>query len=1036
MATERDKHIQKLMERAAQEKTAQRRTAPVQRKAAGQARNAVSEKKTVAPARPIRKPIVPQAAPAPTPRSAPKQSTATPAKPTRPVRPSSPVASKKPEVRTPTKKAAPSIVTNEDKQIAISLVLIFIAIYLIISSIGYFMFWDIDQSIASSWRSLITDQLGEAQNWGGRLGALLSNELIGNLFGVSGILLPIAILLGALHLLPTDKLKFAKALPATLILMILGSLAFGNFAGINPAIFGTGLGGEMGIMVTKWMQQYLGFEGTSLLIVLALGSAIYFSLAKWFKTTVKNLAQAMDERRLKREELRQSKIERNRAIAAETNLRTRELARIEAERLATATMSKELARAKDVQANEQPEESINKSELIENHDTPTQQLLINQPEWMPNSIVELDNGQNGYLAGFDALGTPIIYHYIAPEPIILDSDLWQEVTENDQDETPEIEFIIKHRPQEELFSEPAIESIPFHIQSENKQEPQDIAFHIQEPKLESIADTTNSSTAPVNEGNLRVVHFAPSKDDPNFIVEQYSTDETIDNETINLTELYDPTLELRNYQKPPVELLHDHSRKVTVTEEELFENKNRIVGTLENFGIKISSIEATVGPTVTLYEIIPAPGVRISKIKNLEDDIALSLSALGIRIIAPIPGKGTIGIEVPNKEKETVSMYSVIKSARFHDSTYDLPIALGKTIQNETYVVDLAKMPHLLVAGATGQGKSVGLNAIITSLLYKKHPAELKFILIDPKKVELTLYQRLEKHFLAKLPDSEEAIITDNQKVIYTLNSVCIEMDARYELLKSAKVRHIKEYNEKFVNRRLNPEKGHRYLPYFVIIVDEFADLIMTAGREVETPIARIAQLARAVGIHLIIATQRPSVNIITGVIRANFPARIAFRVTTATDSRTILDGSGANQLIGRGDMLISTGSEIVRVQCAFIDTPEVELITEHIGRQKGYPTAYELPEYVPEGEASNGISNDDTGRRDSLFDEVARYVVSNQSGSASTIQRKFSIGFNRAGRIVDQLEAAGIVGRSEGSKPRQVLISDPISLEMILDHK
>ena len=507
---------------------------------------------------------------------------------------------------------------------------------------------------------------------------------------------------------------------------------------------------------------------------------------------------------------------------------------------------------------------------------------------------------------------------------------------------------------------------------------------------------------------------------------------------INNSDLYDPTLELSHYRKPPIELLDDHTKRVVVTDQELVENKNRIVTTLENFGIRIDTIEATIGPTVTLYEIVPAPGVRISKIKNLEDDIALSLSALGIRIIAPIPGKGTVGIEVPNKNKEVVSMYSVIKSPRFHDSRADLPVALGKTIQNETFVFDLAKMPHLLVAGATGQGKSVGLNAIITSLLYKKHPAELKFVLVDPKKVELTLYSKLEKHFLAKMPTEDEAIITDTQKVIYTLNSLCIEMDARYDLLKAAKVRNIKEYNEKFINRRLNPEKGHRFLPYFVVIVDEFADLIMTAGREIETPIARIAQLARAVGIHLIIATQRPTTNIITGVIKANFPARIAFRVTSMIDSRTILDQPGANQLVGRGDMLISTGSEVTRVQCAFIDTPEVERITDHIEHQQGYPSAYELPEYTPEGDDSSSAaaSGDVLAKRDSLFEEVARYVVANQQGSASTIQRKFSIGFNRAGRLIDQLEAAGIVGHSEGGgKPRQVLVTDPMSLEMILDN-
>ncbi len=512
-----------------------------------------------------------------------------------------------------------------------------------------------------------------------------------------------------------------------------------------------------------------------------------------------------------------------------------------------------------------------------------------------------------------------------------------------------------------------------------------------------------------------------------------NTPDEMDDDDIDVS-VYDPTRELSRYKLPPIELLDNHTRPVTVTEEEIYENKNSIVRTLENFSIKIDKIKATIGPTVTLYEIVPAPGVRISKIKNLEDDIALSLSALGIRIIAPIPGKGTIGIEVPNKDKEVVSMYSVLKSSKFQECGYDLPVVLGRTIQNEDFVIDLAKMPHMLVAGATGQGKSVGLNAIITSLLYKKHPAELKFVLVDPKKVELTLYSNLEKHFLAKMPEEEEAIITDTQKVVYTLNSLCMEMDTRYDLLKKAKVRNIKEYNEKFTERRLNPNKGHRFMPYFVVIIDEFADLIMTAGREIETPIARLAQLARAVGIHLVIATQRPTTNIITGVIKANFPARIAFRVSSMIDSRTILDQPGANQLIGRGDMLVSTGNETTRVQCAFIDTPEVEKITEYIGAQQGYPDAYELPEYQPEEkEGDSESAGVTTSRRDGLFDEVARYVVTNQQGSASTIQRNFSIGFNRAGRIMDQLERAGIVGKQNGSKPRTVLIGDIASLEVLL---
>ena len=499
--------------------------------------------------------------------------------------------------------------------------------------------------------------------------------------------------------------------------------------------------------------------------------------------------------------------------------------------------------------------------------------------------------------------------------------------------------------------------------------------------------------------------------------------------------LFDPTLELSNYKFPTIDLLKEYSSGgITINQEELEENKNKIVDTLRNYKIEIAQIKATVGPSVTLYEIVPEAGIRISKIKSLEDDIALSLSALGIRIIAPIPGKGTIGIEVPNKNPTMVSMKSVIGSTKFQEAEMELPIALGKTISNETFVVDLAKMPHLLMAGATGQGKSVGLNAVLTSLLYKKHPAEVKFVLVDPKKVELTLFNKIERHYLAKLPDSDDAIITDNAKVVNTLNSLCVEMDNRYSLLKDAMVRNIKEYNEKFKSRKLNPENGHRFLPYIVLVVDEFADLIMTAGKEVEVPIARLAQLARAIGIHLIIATQRPSVNVITGLIKANFPARIAFRVTSKIDSRTILDTQGADQLIGRGDLLYSNGNDVVRVQCAFIDTPEVEKITEFIGSQKAYATAYLLPEFVGE---ETGINLDiDISERDSLFREAAEIIVNAQQGSASLLQRKLKLGYNRAGRLIDQLEAAGIVGPFEGSKARNVNISDMMALDEFFNNE
>jgi S-DNA-T family DNA segregation ATPase FtsK/SpoIIIE len=526
------------------------------------------------------------------------------------------------------------------------------------------------------------------------------------------------------------------------------------------------------------------------------------------------------------------------------------------------------------------------------------------------------------------------------------------------------------------------------------------------------------------------------KDPEEFSVEIAEADEELSKKEITdkLKEFgeYDPKLDLSQYQLPEIDLLDDHgSGNISVNKEELENNKDRIIETLLNYKINISKIKATIGPTVTLYEIIPAAGVRISKIKNLEDDIALSLSALGIRIIAPMPGKGTVGIEVPNSKPDIVSMKTLIASDKFQNSEMELPIALGKTISNESLIVDLTKMPHLLMAGATGQGKSVGLNAILVSILYKKHPSQVKFVLIDPKKVELTIYNKIERHFLAKLPDEEEAIITDTKKVVNTLNSLCVEMEARYELLKDAMVRTIKEYNHKFINRKLNPEKGHKYMPYIVLVVDEFADLIMTAGKEVETPVARIAQLARAIGIHLIIATQRPSVNVITGTIKANFPARIAFRVTSKIDSRTILDAGGADQLIGRGDMLYSSGSDLTRLQCGFVDTPEVDNIAEFIGSQRGYPNAHHLPEYIDEATEAKELDDD----LDALFTDAAEVIVNHQQGSASLLQRKLKLGYNRAGRLVDQLEATGLLGPHRGSKAREVLIPDVIALEQFLSN-
>lgn len=553
-----------------------------------------------------------------------------------------------------------------------------------------------------------------------------------------------------------------------------------------------------------------------------------------------------------------------------------------------------------------------------------------------------------------------------------------------------------------------------------------------EPKSsEEMVVASNDKLPALHEGDLEMSIEDKTQDEVEETGLSLQVAESIEEVAVEDFDQYDPTLDLSHFQRPNLDLLEEiDNEDVKVTQEELQENKNRIVKTLNDFKIGISSIKATIGPTVTLYEIVPKAGVKISKIRNLEDDIALSLAALGIRIIAPIPGKGTIGIEVPNKSRQVVSVRSVLGTDKFIHTDKELPVALGRTISNEVFITDLTKMPHLLMAGATGQGKSVGLNIILTSLLYKKHPAELKFVLIDPKKVELALFNKIERHYLATLPDAEEAIITDTSRVVNTLNSLCVEMDVRYNLLKDAGCRNIKEYNKKFKNRRLNPENGHRFLPYIVLVIDELADLMMVAGKEVELPIARLAQLARAIGIHLIIATQRPSVNVITGVIKANFPARLSYKVSSKIDSRTILDTGGADQLIGMGDMLLSNGSDIIRLQCAYIDTEEVERVCEYIGEQRGYDTAYLLPEFEDEGKSSKQI---DLDKLDAMFAEAARVIVMNQQGSTSLIQRKLSLGYNRAGRIIDQLEAAGIVGPFEGSKARQVLVTDEYALEQVL---
>ncbi len=850
-------------------------------------------------------------------------------------------------------KAKPRRELTENQRWVYGFMLLVVGIVVLISVCSYFFYWSDDQSILRGGGG--PDESRVVMNNCGKAGAWIGDMIVGQWFGVFGIAIPIVILILALRIMRWRPPALRRSVRIALFTMIIGSLFLGFFFGTKWEIFGSGLGGAHGIIVSDWLKSVLGSAGT--LVVLA-GAAVLLGVYITRSTirVINDFGQKLAEGGVKVGET----VTQQTAGMVERTLRRKETHEQEEEQ---------------DEREEQPARPPKKEKT-----KPAEPIEIVTPQ---DEIFTVTDTTREEFTVTDASGGGF------------------EVT----DMTATEEFEVTGMPEGDGFE------VTQPVMDENGFEVVEYGNGMMGAGGVTLSDGTAEGTQ---------------------VVQAAHSDAEVEEEDIDPA-LYDPTLELSKYQRPPVEILEDHRVEVQVTEDELRENNQRIVETLKNFGIGIvPPVKATVGPTVTLYEIVPAPGVRISRIKNLEDDIALSLSALGIRIIAPMPGKGTIGIEVPNKDKAVVSMYSVVRSLKFQDSNYDLPIVLGRTIQNEAFVIDLAKMPHLLVAGATGQGKSVGLNAIITSLLYKKHPAELKFVLVDPKKVELTLYKKLERHFLAKIPAEDEAIITDTQKVIYTLNSLCVEMDTRYDLLRKAEVRHVKEYNDKFVNRRLNPNKGHRYLPYIVVVIDEFADMIMTAGREIETPIARIAQLARAVGIHLVIATQRPTTNIITGVIKANFPARIAFRVSSMIDSRTIIDAPGANQLIGRGDMLVSAGSDMTRVQCAFIDTPEIERITEFIGNQRGYGEPYELPEYVPEGEAGN--KNVDMGNLDDMFDEVARFVVQNQQGSTSAIQRRFSIGYNRAGRIMDQIEAAGIVGSAVGSKPREVLIMDMMSLEQLLN--
>lgn len=864
-----------------------------------------------------------------------------------------------------------AFVRNERTRFICGLCVLMFAVFLFLSFLSFFFTGDADQSKLSHLPiSELTSIKSGLQNWAGFLGADIAELFINRWVGISAFLMCVFFGAAGLKLM---KIKNFRLLPIFLycnVLLLWGSLFFGFFfiSGYEDSFIY--LGGAHGYYMSLLLRANIGWFGTFLVITVSfiiILTLINSKTIDYIRLFFLKIPGPFRSYLRKRAEKKAWMREQQAQAAAEA--------------AAAAAIAAETG-----------------SEILSDETGPGSLLsdeVIPSPEFPANDIAE----ESGFVEkrADEPDNVPFVVEIPAPA-VDKEAESGYVLAKSEEEEHEDNHWVRKDArerivppPAPAVMQEPVAREIPLPADPAQNEE-QGAAFVVNaggKPEDEELVDETEMSC-------------------------------------------YDPTLDLSRYHFPSFELLnkYENSEK-DVDMEEQNANKKRIEETLRNYGIEIQAITATVGPTITLYEIIPKQGVRIAKIRSLEDDIALSLAALGIRIIAPIPGKGTVGIEVPNKDPQMVSMHSIIASRKFQECKYELPVALGKTITNEIFMLDLAKMPHVLVAGATGQGKSVGLNAIITSLLYKKHPAQLKMVLIDPKKVEFNIYSKIEKHFLAKLPDAEEAIITDVTKVVSTLNSICKEMDDRYDLLKMASTRNIKEYNAKFQNRQLNPEKGHRYMPYIVVIVDEFGDLIMTAGKEVELPIARIAQLARAVGIHMIIATQRPSTNIITGIIKANFPARIAFRVSSMIDSRTILDTPGANQLIGRGDMLFSQGSDLVRIQCAFVDTPEVEHVSNYIGEQQGYPTAFLLPEYVVEG--SDAAGDVDLRDRDQMFEEAARMVVANQQGSTSMIQRKFSIGYNRAGRIMDQLEAAGIVGPFEGSKARQVLVMDDIHLEQVL---
>lgn len=861
---------------------------------------------------------------------------------------------------------------NDSQRWVLCFILLFVSAFMVVSIISHYFTWQADQA-------------GEAvRNSGGTLGLTISSLLVGRWFGIFALCIPIAGFVLALSVHKAENAQLLKIVKVLLLLMILGSMTLGFIFGTSNAAFGSGYGGGVGIVMSEALAKWLGQTGEALLLFMSwILLALYINSSRTIEL-IKVLGEKVAQL-FKRSESRSDQEVVSVLDTTEDEVSEEETYEVE-ERgeekddmvVIPAEEEEEFVVVEEPteETNEEIDEDIEivvpaeEEEYVEV--APEQETPIEEVE--DDDFVDVPIGGSEVAMG--AGGAARVVAPVRPRSAVV------------EDEDDDLEVVVN--------TVPGMQGLP-----------------------EESVDTENLGTGGVVE---------TAEDGTVTVIKSEHLDEEG-----SIGTLYDPTKELAKFQRPPIEILEKYEDEgVQYSAEEINENKRLIRDTLDSFGVKIKKITATIGPTVTLYEIEPEMGVKVARIKSLEDDIAISLKAMSIRLIVPMPGRGTIGIEIPNRTRRTVSMHSVLKSKKFQESNFALPVVIGKTIQNETFIFDLADMPHMIVAGATGQGKSVGLNAIITSLLYKKHPAELKFVMVDPKKVELSLYSKLEKHYLAKMESEEDAILTDTQKVVYTLNSLCGEMEERYKLLRKAGVKRIDAYNKKFLERQLHPKYGHRYLPYLVVVIDEFADMIMTAGKEVETPIVRLGQLARAIGIHLIIATQRPDAKVITGLISANCPARMAFKVTNRINSQIILGGTGAEKLTGKGDMLMQINGAETRLQCAFLDTPEIERIIDFISRQRGYSDAYLLPDYVPEdGGASE--PKEDVGDLDGMFEEIARFVVTNQQGSTSFVQRRFKIGYNRAGRIMDQLEAYGIVGKSEGSKPREVLISDPATLEKLL---